>query len=415
MDKVLQSKTHLFGVILSLVIAVSPALLTAQVLSPPKKPADQTSSPPDKPDQIPSPKKPDDQTEKPKDKTKTEKQTIWSPANKLAGKLTFQQIDRQVGSRSLAVTRGVRLLVENRSTGRIIVHGWDRDVIEAHAVSERGEEVIMSGQSEGDGPKLVFLKADYINLDGSGNPTQPLDLPPLGKDGPIQVHLEVNVPRYAELEVIKVTRSNVEITAVETPIMILGQASNLMLKDVGSVEAHTRTGSITIENARGIADLTSSTGGIKISDSRGAVRAVSITGPIEVSCVKGRVDVGNTSGPIELVGIDGDIEAIAASSNVRFMGPLSDDGRYYMKSMSGRVEMILPANTRGLNALLTSYQGTVESDFSLRPKSTAHEPDSASHRLSGRFGNGSPQITLDSFAGLVKLSKVPSSSIVSCH
>jgi DUF4097 and DUF4098 domain-containing protein YvlB len=305
--------------------------------------------------------------------------------------------------------------VENRTTGRITVHGWDRDVIEAHAISDRGEEVLILAQSGDDGSRKVFLKADYVNLENPETPTQALDLPPRGSDGPLQIQLEVNVPRYVELELIRVIRSDVEIIGVETPINVIGHSSNLTLKDVGSVEAHTRTGSILIENARGIADVTSSTGAIRVANSRGAVRAVSITGAIEVSCVKGRVDVGNTQAPIELVGIDGDVEAIASSSSVRFTGPLSGDARYYLKSMSGRVEMIVPADTRGFNATLTSYRGTVESDFSLRPKPTAQDADTAGHRLSGRFGNGSPQITLDSFEGLVKLTKMASTSKVSCQ
>jgi len=327
---------------------------------------------------------------------------------------SFQHFNRQLGRGSVGVARGVRLRVDNRTSGRITVHGWDRDVIEAHAFSERGEEVVISAQSEDDGPKVVFMRADYANLGGSEMPTQILDAPPVGKDGPIQVHLEVNVPRYTELELIKVIRSDVEVAGVGTPLTVISQSSNITLKDVGSVEAHSRTGAIIIENAEGIADVTSSTGLIKVANSRGAVRAVSIAGPIEIRCVKGRVDVGNTEAAIELVGIDGDVEAIAASSNVTFSGPLRSDGRYYMKSMSGRVEMIVPADTRGFNAVLTSYRGKVESDFSLRPKPTFQNPDVAGHRLSGRFGNGSPQVTLDSFEGFVKLSKIASSSMVSC-
>jgi hypothetical protein len=305
--------------------------------------------------------------------------------------------------------------LENRTTGRITVHGWDRDVLEAHAISDRGEEVVILAQNGDDGSRKIFLKADYVNLENSATPTQALDLPPRGSDGPLQIHLEVNVPRYVELELIRVTRSDVEIIGVETPITVIGRSSNVTVKDVGSVEAHTRTGTITIENARGIADISSSTGAIRVANSRGAVRAVSITGSIEVRCVKGRVDVGNTQAPIELVGIDGDVEAIASSSNVLFTGPLSGDGRYYLKSMSGRVEMIVPADTRGFSATLTSYRGTVESDFSLRPKPVAQDADTVGHRLSGRFGNGSPQITLDSFEGPVKLTKMASTPKVSCQ
>ena len=388
----LQSRIYLVSLLLTFVVATSPALLIAQVSSLPNKPVPQEPSPPNK--AMPE---------------------VPKPSGPSAEKLTFQRTERHVGRVSVAVVRGVRLLVDNRTAGRITVHGWDRDVVEARATSERGEEVLMVAQNEDDGPRIIFLKADYADLDHPETPTQALELPPLANDGPIPVHLEVNVPRYAELELIRVIRSNVEVTGVETPITVIGHSSNVTLKDVGSVEVHTRTGSITIENARGIADVTSSTGAITIAKSRGAVRAVSIAGSIEVRCVKGRIDVGNTQAPIELVGIDGDVEAIAASSTVRFTGPLSADTRYYMKSMSGRVEMILPADTRGFNATLTSYRGPVESDFLLRAKPAAQDAHTTGHSLTGRFGNGTAQVTLDSFEGLVKLSKVAPSSIVSCQ
>jgi hypothetical protein len=81
--------------------------------------------------------------------------------------------------------------------------------------------------------------------------------------------------------------------------------------------------------------------------------------------------------------------------------------------MSGRVEMIIPADVREFNAMLTSYRGSVESDFSLVPKPAAGETG-ARHRLAGRFGKGSPQITLDSFQGLVKLTRVARNSLDAC-
>ena len=200
---------------------------------------------------------------------------------------SFQHFERQLGRGSVGVARGVRLRVDNRTSGRITVHGWDRDVIEAHAFSERGEEVVIFAQNEGDGPKTVFTRADYANLGGSEMPTQILDAPPLGKEGPIQVHLEVNVPRYTELELIKVMRSDVEVAGVGTPLTVISQSSNITLKDVGSVEAHSRTGAIIIENAEGIADVTSSTGLIKWLILGGQCAPFQLPGPSKSGASRG--------------------------------------------------------------------------------------------------------------------------------
>jgi hypothetical protein len=352
-----------------------------------------------------------------------------------------QPLERHLGMVSIVASHGVQVRVDNRTAGRITVHGWDREQIEAHATSERGEEVVLVDVREvEDVPERVFLKADYANLNAGEPPLQALELPPVNGDGPIRVNLEVNVPRHADIEFLRVIHSNVEITGIEKAISINGESSNLTLKDVGSVEAHTRTGAIVIENARGITDVSSSTGKISIANSRGAVRAVSLAGAIEVSCFKGRIDVSNTQAPIELKGIDGDVDAISTSSDVRFTGSLSDDGRYYLRSISGRVEVIIPTDIRGFNATLTSYRGLVESDFviGLNPQvegyrttiqrarrgpaarpvesssAASSDAEAAKHRLAGRFGKGGPQITLDSFQGPVKLTRIARSSIESC-
>jgi DUF4097 and DUF4098 domain-containing protein YvlB len=403
MSKRLTSATFFSCVLLGvLVVTLSSSTAAQQVSSPPKlPPADEVPLPSKKPKETPSPRG-----------------------------------ARQLGTTSLAVSRGrgVQLRVDNRTTGRITLHGWDRDVIEARATSARGDEVVIVDKAEDDGPLWVYLKADYANLNSDEAPTKQLERPPVNSDGPIQVQLEVNVPRYIEIELIRVIHSDVEITGVETAIGITGSTSSITLKNVGSVVAQTGAGSIIIEDARGIADVKTSTGRIGIANSRGAVRAFSIAGPVEIRCVKGRVDVTTIEAAIELKSIDGDVDANATNSAVRFTGPLSDDARYYMKSMSGRVEFIIPADTRGFNATLTSYRGAVESDFSLgpRPARLITRPgadqglrpiiqprpgplaDPIRHRVAGRFGKVGPQITLDSFQGLVKLTKVARNSIEAC-
>jgi len=328
---------------------------------------------------------------------------------------------RQFGHVSLNVSRSVLVSLGNRSTGKIVVIGWDRDVISAKAVSQRGEEALIVGQTA-DGPEQkVFLKADYADLESSDPTARVLDGPPMGDDGPVQIHLEVSLPRAATIDLIRVIRSNVEISNVDTPLTVVGEKSSIILKRVGPVEAHTRSGNIEIDEAKGLVEVTTSTGAIRVLHARSGVQAVSIAGPIEVRCALGRVDVTNTDAPIDLYNVDGDVSAIAANSSVRFASELKEDGRYYLRSMSGRVEMILAPNTRGFNATLSSYRGAVESDFPLKTvqvnstadKARAGDPE-VTRRLNGKFGKGGPQIMLDSFEGLVRLTRATTSDSTNC-
>ncbi len=320
--------------------------------------------------------------------------------------------ERYLGRVSINVARGVKVFFDNRTTGRITVKGWDRDVIEARALSTRGDEVVVVKTSEESSGKRISLKADYADRDQPDAPTNPLDEPPQSEGSNLQVHLEVSVPRHTEIGLIEVWRSDVEVSGVETLVAVLTQRSTVLLKDVGAAEVRSRSGNVEIDGINGLALVMTSSGAIRVSNSKNAVRAVSIAGPIEIKCSAGRIDVSNTEAPIELVNIDGDVDAIATNSSVRLTGKLRDGGRYFLKSMSGRVEMLLPANPSGFNATLSSYRGIVESDFEL---STKQSPSDAAHnrRRVGAYGNGKAQITLDSFEGFVRLTKL--STMPTCN
>ncbi len=312
---------------------------------------------------------------------------------------------RLLGRALTAVPRTVRIELGNRSTGRITVQGWDRDEVEARALSSRGEEVVIFDERGDERTRKLFLKADYANKTGSGGTTDVLDSPPMDNDDPLQIHLEVSVPRSAQLERIRVIRSNVQVVGVDTSVTVDSKIASVILKNVGPAEVNTREGAVEIENARGYVQVTSTSGPIRVTKANGGVRANSIAGSIELNCVTGRVDVATAQAPIELIGVDGDVEAMAANSSLRFTGPLREDGRYMLKTLSGRVEMMLPASAPGFSATLISYQGLIETDFTL--KSTASAQDNVpNRRIAGRYGNGSPQIMLDSFDGLVRLTRI---------
>ncbi|MGH9966414.1 MAG: DUF4097 family beta strand repeat-containing protein [Pyrinomonadaceae bacterium] len=338
---------------------------------------------------------------------------VPQPAQVPQSVLVEQIPERQYGRVRINAERGVRVTLGNRTTGRITVNGWDRDVIEAHAVSERGDEVVIAIRPEDPTIKSLFLKADYADLDQPSAPTSRLPNPPLLEGRSFKVHLEVNLPRYTEIELIRVWRSDVQVTGVETPVNVFGEQSSVMLKRVGPVKVRTRSGNVEVEDANGGVEVLTTSGAARVHKTKGDVRVVSINGPIEIKCVRGRVEVANTVAPIELVNIDGQVDAVATYSSVRFTGRLRDDGKYDLKSMSGRVEMILPSDTHGFDAALTSYQGLVETDFKLTVKQVSAD-GTGNRRLTGHFGNGKARIILDSFEGLVRLTKAAPGSIEGC-
>jgi len=359
--------------------------------------------------------------------------------------------------------RGVKISVGNRTTGPIVVVGWDRDYIEASAISDRGAEAVRVKVDSDLSGAGILLKADYAESEENrvglrprlrllerrrafglrdpegGHPeTQPPakedvpsaptpiipapsvsqgpDLPPMFYSRSGEIFLEVKVPRYAEIEMITVNRSEVLVYGVETAITINGARSVIKLKRVGAAEVKTSSGDVEVEDVSGLVDVITTSGAIVVKDAGSDVRALSLNGRIEIRCARGRVDVSNTNGPITLGGVIGDATATATNSDVRFSGPIRADGRYYLKSMSGAVEMEAPANSPGFTATLSSYRGGIETDFSLKTNKSAGNTASnpVNRRLIGRHGNGQAQITLDSFDGKVRLSKMAPGASKDC-
>lgn len=358
----------------------------------------------------------------------------------------------QSGRVSIQLERGQgnRLSVDNRTTGRITVIGWDRDTVEATATSERGVEAVRVAMKDLPA-KIISLRADYLKrpedelqrqliTPNSRLPGLPPELSPLpselpGKvrtqdpsgfeyveeppmrDGqPIEVHLEVRVPRYVEIDIIRVIRSPVEVTDVDTSLIILGQRSTVVLKRVRDAEVRTRSGNVEVEDAAGLVEVVTASGAVHVRRAQADVRVLSISGNLEVECVRGRVNIDSADGAIVLNNIQGDIEANASNSNIVFTGAIREDGRYHLKTMSGTVEMLIRDKPPGFTAALSSYRGSIDNDFRLQVKQSGeqHVDDEINRRVVGRYGNGQAQITLDSFDGKVKLGKLAPGQLKDC-
>ena len=232
---------------------------------------------------------------------------------------------------------------------------------------------------------------------------------------PDDILIEVKVPRYAEIEPIQVYRSEVLVVGVETPVVINGEKSAIKLQNVASAEVRTQSGDVEIDGVSGLADVITTSGTIAVKNAGADVRALSLSGRIEIECARGRVDVSNTDGPITISGIGGDVSATTTYSTTRLSGGIRANGRYYLKSMSGAIEMELPANSPGFTATLSSYRGELSSDFSLKTNQKPKSTTQTNRRLIGRHGNGLAQITLDSFDGAVRLRKLAAGTTKECR
>jgi hypothetical protein len=228
-----------------------------------------------------------------------------------------------------------------------------------------------------------------------------------GAGGGISLH--VRMPRYALLDTIEVRSGDLHISDIDGPVSISGGSSgNITVNRVGALEVRARSGNIHVDGVEGLVYIVATSGKIVVRRAASDVRATSINGDIHIQCVKGSVDASNARGGIVLNSVEGDVEASTTDADIHFTGAIRRQGRYRLKSMEGRVIMAIPESSPGFTAILASYNKDVVTNFPVSTDVLAGGGTRVNRRVVVKQGDGSAQITLDSFGQPVYLTKLAS-------
>jgi DUF4097 and DUF4098 domain-containing protein YvlB len=334
------------------------------------------------------------------------------------------------------VAPGCKVAVSNQfEFGSVVVTGWDSDVVQAAAISRNAQ-----------GPLPVRVARDLSDAKRILVTTAPEG----GGSGSREVRLEVRVPRYVELEVVHGPRAEVEVTDVQGSVAVSSGSGSINVQRIGSLKARSGSGDLRVSNVAGsvsvqkgsgtfavsdvkgsltvnfdsgnarIADIgglieiTTSTGNVGIKNAESDVRVISINGNTNILCTAGRVEVRDTSGVITLAGVKGDVDVTTSNGRATFTGIAYAERRYRLKTLSGSVHMAVSDVAAGFAASLSSYSGSVETDFELKGE-TSPQAGRGNRRVVGTYGEGRSRIELDSFNGRVRLSKIASNAIEKCE
>jgi hypothetical protein len=375
-------------------------------------------------------------------------------------------------------TRGNRVDVGNRTTGPIVVVGWDRDYLEAVAMSDRGVEGIKAGIDDGPMGRVIRVKADYsdrFNNDFMKSPFDPLakietlqerlaelwaspwklmDLGaqrttprrqsgprrddkaqdrPLNPSAPPPPLFE---PPALDVQSASSTRPGEIFFEVRVPRYALLECIKVFRSEVLVYDVDNP---VVVDGQRSI---------IRIGRVRSAEVHTS-TGNIEVESVAGRVDVVTTSGAIRVNQVLGDVRALSVSGRIEIqcvrgkVDASNTDAPIILNGVAGDVtasatysNLLVRGPLRsGGTYSLKSLSGSVQLEL---PPSTkgftallssytgavesafalkrveGAAPGTSSKRLIGRYGDGQAQITLDSFDGTVRLVKGAANLGINC-
>lgn len=261
---------------------------------------------------------------------------------------------------TFAVPAGARLQVQNHA-GSIRVTAWDRPEMRVRAEHGSRDQVD------------VEVRGSVVRLDA---------------------HRRYGMPAFVEYEISIPPGMALDLSGVETEIVVEGPA--------GDVTAQTVDGGITVRRVTGSVTVGSIEGDLLLEAIRGRIKANATDGDAVLRDVTGDLLVETVDGDVTLEGIEAsNVDVGTVDGTVTYRGVIRDGGRYRLTSHDGDVILAVPP---GLNATIqiATFDGSFEADPAFRVQISEARPG---RRFSFTLGTGSAQVELESFDGSIRLQR----------
>jgi len=261
--------------------------------------------------------------------------------------------------------------LDNR-TGRIVVTTWDR------------AEIRVAGK-RGDGTKALLIEGDVSDLSVKIEyPESRSWFGGWGGGDAGDSELLVTLPTGVRLSVDTVSAS-VEVQGVAGKELSIDNVSGDVVVDTGANE-------IAISTVSGDQRITARSNEVNLETVSGDVSlSGELSGRVSIEAVSGKLSLNTMSAAKQ-------VSAGVVSGDIKLRTGLQPGGRITAESLSGDLEVILPA---GISAKVeaSSFTGTIHTDQG-KVDTEEHGPGSS---LSATFGSGDGRIELETFSGDLRL------------
>jgi DUF4097 and DUF4098 domain-containing protein YvlB len=284
--------------------------------------------------------------------------------------------------RTVTAAESVNVTVST-GTGKIIVHGWDRQEVRARVEDEDARvELRNTDGANGTGPAL---RVEVLVSDSA-------DEEPQYGVSIASADVQVDVPRGATVY-LKTQDGDIEVDGVAEARIETIDGEIEVVRVAKAIDATSVGGDMTVENSAGRVRLNSIGGSISAREIRSTepsdfLKAKTVSGDLTLD------RIGQTH-----------VETNTISGEVRLNGPLARGGSYDFTTTTGDITLAIPNDSSFKINARVSEGGEIITEFPLHYKSEGPPAASIlqSGRLSGSFGTGDATINLISFSGTVRL------------
>jgi DUF4097 and DUF4098 domain-containing protein YvlB len=196
-----------------------------------------------------------------------------------------------------------------------------------------------------------------------------------------------------------------EITAPSwMPVRIEGTYNFVTIEGAqAEVFANTVRGDVVIRGGTGVITAKSVEGEVDIQGARGKVTVSSVNEKVKIADSSGEITAETVNGDITMTGIDSkSVDASTVNGDIVYEGKIADGGHYAFNTHNGDISLGLPDGANATFSLRT-YNGTVSTDFTLAGFDR-HQAQRG-RRVTATLGNGSADVTLETFGGAIRLRK----------
>jgi DUF4097 and DUF4098 domain-containing protein YvlB len=262
-------------------------------------------------------------------------------------------------------------------SGDITVHSWDRNEVRAR-ISD-GVQIDLTRVDQNKTQTATELK---LTAQGRRSARGSSCLP-LGD-------VELTVPRGAG---VKLQTSSGEISATE----------------VAGVTATSQSGAITLAKVHGEVDLSTIGGEISVRNSTGTFKLHTVGGSVDARDLApanagDSLEAGSVGGDVTLDRIQHQrLKLNTVGGDVTYAGALSRGGHYSFQAISGRLRLLLPANSSFRVKGTLGTGGELSSDFNITAeKASEYSP---MRSVDAIVGKGDASIDVNVFSGSIQIRK----------
>jgi len=255
--------------------------------------------------------------------------------------------------------------IENPA-GSILVVGWDKN------------EVAVTG--------TLGARAEGLEFRGGAHRTT-ISVATEGNPHSVKSELKVQVPAGSRLT-------------------IEGFSSSIRIEGVnGPVTAETVNGTIAMTGGSKDVDLQSVNGSVEVTSPATRLKAEAVNGSVTVRDASGEVDASTVNGTLTVVGgtfTRASLETV--SGRIIFEGGLGKTASLQAESVSGSVELVLPASVSA-DFSVSSFSGEIENELGPPPRKASRW--TSEKELSFSTASGGAKVSVETLSGNIRLRKKP--------